>query len=93
MYSLGVLIWRMVTGSRPWGSLSNLQITVTVGMEGQRLSFPDGCTPGFEGLQDLALRCMASDPAARPTAEEACSELEGLKEAVGGCLLVGDGGV
>jgi len=54
-----------------------LQVTIAVGYEAQQLSFPESSVPeGFGWLQDLALKCMARDPAERPTAEAVCVELE-----------------
>jgi hypothetical protein len=40
VYSFGVLLWQMLTGSRPWPGMSHAQIMAAVGMEKRMLVFP-----------------------------------------------------
>mmetsp|Transcript_16649 Transcript_16649/g.41609 ORF Transcript_16649/g.41609 Transcript_16649/m.41609 type:complete len:254 (-) Transcript_16649:959-1720(-) len=98
VYSLGVLMWQMLTGSRPWSGLSHLQVTVAVGLEKQRLQWPTadgGFTPlptGASGgaqsvFAALGARCMDPDPDVRPTAAEALDALRDLARVdLPGCL-------
>jgi len=79
IYSLGIILWRMLTGSRPWCGLSHQQVVEAVCKQGQRLGFPRGMQDGL-GLQDLALRCMAHDPDERPSAADVLAELEAKDE-------------
>ncbi len=77
VYSLGVILWRMLTSLHPWAGLSHQQVIEAVAHEGRVLAFPAGA-PDAHGLQELALRCMAHAPAARPAAAEVCTALEGM---------------
>ncbi|KAF5834583.1 hypothetical protein DUNSADRAFT_8708 [Dunaliella salina] len=79
IYSLGIILWRMLTSSRPWFGLSHQQIVEAVCEQGQRLGFPRHMQDML-GLQDLALRCMAHEPDERPSAADVLAELEAKAE-------------
>ncbi|GFR49160.1 hypothetical protein Agub_g11180 [Astrephomene gubernaculifera] len=79
VYSVGVLLWQMVTCSRPWAGLSHLQVSVEVGQKQRCLQWP-GWVHG--GVRALGQRCMSPRPRERPTAAQLQAELAGLMRQV-----------
>lgn len=75
VYSFGVMLWKMYTGSRPWVGLTHQELIKQVGSGRASLRFPND-TP--EGLKLLALSCMALEPHARLRFSEICRMLEPL---------------
>ncbi|KXZ51522.1 hypothetical protein GPECTOR_12g485 [Gonium pectorale] len=71
MYALGVILWELLSGMRPWGSLSHMQIACAVTIKGDRLSLgaipPERCLPK---LATLMKECWDADPLRRPAAAE-----------------------
>ncbi|KXZ51524.1 hypothetical protein GPECTOR_12g487 [Gonium pectorale] len=71
MYALGVILWELLSGMRPWGSLSDMQIACAVTIKGDRLSLgaipPERCLPK---LATLMKECWDADPWRRPAAAE-----------------------
>ena len=83
VYSLGVVMWELMTWELPWGVTNPWQV-VTVVMDGGRLPIPSrDSLPGpdtdiFEGLDDyieLMNRCWAHIQEDRPCFQEIISEL------------------
>lgn len=79
VYSIGVLLWQMVTGSRPWAGLSHLQVSIEVGDKLRQLQWPAW---SHAGVRALGQRCMAARPRDRPTAQQLLQELNALMQAV-----------
>ena len=69
IYGLGVLAWTALTGQRPWAGLAPAQVMHAVGCDGRTLPPLPHDTPSE--LASLVTRCLASDPAARPSAAAA----------------------
>ncbi|KAI8475877.1 MAG: kinase-like domain-containing protein [Monoraphidium minutum] len=63
VYSFGVLLWSMATGSRPWAGVPPAAIVEAVSRQGGALAFPHWAPLT---LRDLGESCLASDPATRP---------------------------
>lgn len=79
MYSVGVLLWEMASGNRPFEGLRPAQVVAAVIGRGERPGFPpEGVA---EEVQDLISRLWVKDPEARPTAVEACQLLETVPSA------------
>ncbi|MEW5300051.1 MAG: hypothetical protein WDW36_003011 [Sanguina aurantia] len=78
IYSFGVLLWQMMTGSRPWSGQNHVQIVVLVAQRKRMLQFPAGTMPLYV---QLAEACMAFDHAARPSFEECEARLSAMLEA------------
>ncbi len=79
VYSIGVLLWQMVTGSRPWAGLSHLQVSVEVGTNQRCLQWPAWV---HSGVRLLGQRCMSPRPEDRPTAAQMLAELRELGKQV-----------
>ncbi|KAG2454142.1 hypothetical protein HYH02_001178 [Chlamydomonas schloesseri] len=93
MYALGVMMWEMLAGQRPWAGANIVQIACAVGMRNARpplASIPEGrCPPA---LQRLIGQCWDQDPARRPAASEVYKELLLLRRQVcGGGAVAGPG--
>ncbi|KXZ51107.1 hypothetical protein GPECTOR_14g89 [Gonium pectorale] len=76
MYSLGVLLWAMLTGQQPWKGYSVVAVAYKVAVLGERLpleQLPDRrCPPK---LRRLIRQCWEADPRRRPAAAEAVKVL------------------
>ncbi|KAG2432577.1 hypothetical protein HXX76_008921 [Chlamydomonas incerta] len=92
MYALGVMLWEMLSGQRPWTGANMVQIACAVGMRNARpplAAIPEGrCPPA---LQQLIAQCWDVDPARRPAASEAYKELVLLQHKVRGGAAAGPG--
>ncbi|KXZ47203.1 hypothetical protein GPECTOR_37g209 [Gonium pectorale] len=80
MYSLGVLLWAMLTGQQPWKNTAIPAVAYKVASLGERLPLdhlPDRrCPPQ---LRRLIRQCWEADPLRRPAAAEAVKELHLLQ--------------
>jgi serine/threonine-protein kinase len=75
IYALGLLLYRALTGNLPWEAETTTQmITAHVYAEPSPLPAVEGLP---DGVADLCLRCLAKDPANRPTAREVARTLAG----------------
>ncbi|KXZ47197.1 hypothetical protein GPECTOR_37g203 [Gonium pectorale] len=83
MYSLGVLLWAMLTGQQPWKDHTVAAVAYKVASLGERLPLdhlPDRrCPPQ---LRRLIRQCWEADPLRRPAAAEAVKELHLLQREV-----------
>src|SRR5262249_29977378 len=84
LYSLGVVLWELLTGSRPFpderleadwsATLEALAARRRAGADALAGALPAGCP---EGLDRVLLTCLAPDPARRyPSGEELARQLE-----------------
>ncbi|GIL56613.1 hypothetical protein Vafri_11948 [Volvox africanus] len=77
VYSFGVLLWQMYTGSRPWSGLTHSQIIMLIGSGEARLLFPHNTPSSYEALMRA---CTDRDPEKRPTFTEVLKVLEEMSE-------------
>ncbi|EFJ40138.1 hypothetical protein VOLCADRAFT_100114 [Volvox carteri f. nagariensis] len=84
VYALGVVLWEMLTGKRPWIGQTTVQIAFAVAVNEERLPLhnlpEERCPPK---LRALVLSCWDPDPARRPAAAEVVKALALVQE-VGG---------
>ncbi|GIL46613.1 hypothetical protein Vafri_3574 [Volvox africanus] len=76
MYSLGMLLWAMLSGMQPWQGFNMVQIACRVTLGGERpplSAVPPGRRP--HKLLRLMQDCWEADPRRRPAAAEAVKEL------------------
>jgi hypothetical protein len=70
LFSVGILLWEMITGARLYRTESEIG-TLELAQKGRVPSLADTSLPGRGGLQAILDRALARDPAARyPTAME-----------------------
>lgn len=75
IYSLGVILWAMITGRVPWQEFHYAAIMYQVAMQHERLPIPDDpdmCPPS---LASLLRQCWAVDPNTRPGAGDVVKRL------------------
>jgi hypothetical protein len=73
VYGLGLVLYRALTGELPWAAETTTQmISANVYAAPRRLPHITGLP---EGVADLCLRCLAKDPADRPTSREVARAL------------------
>ncbi|GIL68094.1 hypothetical protein Vafri_21405 [Volvox africanus] len=81
IYSLGVMLWEMLAGERPWHGMGGVAIAFMVTYRGIRLPLhglaPSRCAPK---LARLLMACWDADPARRPAAAEMAKELTLIEE-------------
>ncbi|KAJ9518138.1 hypothetical protein QJQ45_010107 [Haematococcus lacustris] len=75
-YSLGVLMWQMYTGSRPWAGMTQSQIKGSVTSGSSQLKWPPHTPPDFLAL---ASACLSFKPTDRPSMSHVCSTLDALR--------------
>ncbi|KXZ50527.1 hypothetical protein GPECTOR_16g702 [Gonium pectorale] len=83
MYALGVILWEMLSGCRPWAGNGFVQIAYTVTALRRRLPM-DAIPPErrLPKLEALIHECWDADPARRPAAAEAVKVLALAQEAM-----------
>lgn len=74
VYAFGVIIWELYVGRRAWEGLKPAEVLRRVAAH-EMLDFPLQ-TP--HRLKVLGERCMASDPATRPSFSEVLSEVNAI---------------
>ena len=89
-YSYGILLWEVLECKRPWGALSDLEVTTAVTMTHTRpplsrsppsLGTHDPAGGFVHGMQSLVTACWAQDPASRPSFASIVQRLQGLSDA------------
>lgn len=78
IFSVGVILWELVTSTRPWMGLNEFQMIYQVTVEHARLSIPQDPTRCPRPLHDLIASCWDEQPNRRPTAEDMQGTLEAL---------------
>ncbi|KXZ47895.1 hypothetical protein GPECTOR_32g508 [Gonium pectorale] len=76
IYALGVILWEMLTGQRPWQGVDLMQMAYKITILHERLPLdimPLGRCP-FK-LRALIESCWEPEPARRPAAHEVAKEL------------------
>jgi len=80
VYAFGIMLFEMVVGQPAWGpDMRQSQVLMGV-MAGKRPDMGPVYEPGLVHLKNLYTRCVAQDPAARPTAAQLVGELTLLEE-------------
>ncbi len=76
VYSLGVVLWELLTLQQPWEGLSDVQIITALLVQRRGLEIPEDVDdPCLAVLRDTARLCLLSVPADRPTASEVARAL------------------
>ena len=78
VYSLGVVLWEILTLQLPWGESDTMQIITAMLMKKQ-LELPDAQTlpASLDPLHALVASCISHNSDARPTAKQVCQALFG----------------
>ncbi|XP_022087428.1 mixed lineage kinase domain-like protein isoform X2 [Acanthaster planci] len=76
IYSYGIVMWEIATGSRPYEGYTDQQIEDFVLEKKDKLALPDDCLDGFKALID---QCRSVDPLTRPTSGEIVAKLQELR--------------
>lgn len=79
MYSLGVVLWEVCSGERPFDGYRPAQVVAAVLGRGARPGYPPSTVP--TEVQTLISRLWSQKPGDRPTAREACELLETVPSA------------
>ncbi|KXZ51530.1 hypothetical protein GPECTOR_12g493 [Gonium pectorale] len=84
MYALGVILWEMLSGMRPWEGKTDIQVAYAVALAGERLPLsvipPERCLPK---LAALLRDCWDADPKRRPAAAEFVKTIALVQQALG----------
>ncbi|GFR46725.1 hypothetical protein Agub_g8348 [Astrephomene gubernaculifera] len=77
VFSFGIMLWQMATGSTPFANMRYAEIVYKVAVTGMRPEFPPHVP---KQLVDMAEACWAADPTIRPTFEQLVVQLDELLE-------------
>ncbi|KAG2483549.1 hypothetical protein HYH03_017603 [Edaphochlamys debaryana] len=84
MYSLGVVVWAMLTGRQPWKGLTIPAVAYKVAVLGERPPLDQVSERRCpQALRLLVMACWDPDPLRRPAAAEAAKGLRSLLDAEG----------
>ena len=75
VYALGIVLWEIWTGKRPFEDVPAAAMLFRVAVEGLRPPLPPSMP---KGLCSLLRRCWSSSPEARPTAEQVQAQLRSV---------------
>jgi serine/threonine protein kinase len=78
VWSFAVVLWELVAGERPYRGLTHGQVLHQIA-QGRALEPPACAPPAFAAF---LRRCLAADPAERPTFEQIVRELPALERAL-----------
>ena len=75
VYSVGVCLWEMYTGTRAWCGQHPAQVILAITTGRGALPLPQGTPASFRALVEA---CMAADRGARPTALQLLEQVRGM---------------
>lgn len=76
VYSYGIVLWELVSRQQPFSGLTPIQAAFAVARQGLRPQLPPDVQPLLAGL---IRRCWAANPAMRPSFNQICALLPGMK--------------
>jgi serine/threonine protein kinase len=79
LYSFGIVLWELVTGSVPFANMSAVQAAFAVVNKGVRPAIPHDCLPA---LGEIMTRCWDANPEVRPPFSEIVRMLEQVEQEV-----------
>jgi serine/threonine protein kinase len=79
VYSFGIVLWELVTGSVPFANMSAVQAAFAVVNKGVRPAIPQDCLPA---LGEIMARCWDANPEVRPPFSEIVGMLEQVEQEV-----------
>ncbi|KAG1679812.1 hypothetical protein FOA52_012724 [Chlamydomonas sp. UWO 241] len=88
IFSLGIILWELVTQSRPWMELNDFQMIYQVTVAHARLALPESDTRCPPAMRSLIGACWHNQPAKRPTAEQVLQWIEAIADDAGVALPV-----
>jgi serine/threonine protein kinase len=83
VYSYGVILYELWTGTRAWDKLSQAQVIFAVTCRNEFLKMPEDAPAEYSAL---AMQCMAVDRNERPTFDEIVTRLDALLAELPGFL-------
>jgi serine/threonine protein kinase len=79
LYSFGIVLWELVTGSVPFANMSAVQAAFSVVNKGVRPAIPHDCLPA---LGEIMTRCWDANPEVHPPFSEIVRMLEQVEQEV-----------
>lgn len=79
VYSFGIVLWELVTGSVPFANMTAVQAAFAVVNKGVRPTIPHDCLPA---LGEIMTRCWDANPDVRPPFTEVVMMLEQVESEV-----------
>ncbi|PSS11436.1 Serine/threonine-protein kinase [Actinidia chinensis var. chinensis] len=79
IFSFGVILWELMTGSIPWKHLNSLQVVGVVGFMDRRLDLPENLDPR---ASSIIHDCWQSNPQNRPSSQDLIVRVTDLIQAV-----------
>lgn len=79
IYSLGVIMWQLLTGQRPFGQLNHAQIISAVLKEEFRLKFDSESPADYVAVAE---KCMSREPADRPNASRLLELIQSAADSI-----------
>ncbi|EFJ45098.1 hypothetical protein VOLCADRAFT_94590 [Volvox carteri f. nagariensis] len=86
VWAFGVLLWEMLTGSRPYMGLGQQDVIRGIQNNTLKLRWPEGA-PMTAGIIELGRRCLSFSPADRPAFDEIAEQLVAIERAIRAELL------
>lgn len=77
VYSMGIVLWELITRQEPYGGQKGVQIAYAAAEQGLRPKIPNYCPPDYAQLMQ---ECWAANPEERPAFEEILKRLFQLKK-------------
>lgn len=79
VYSFGIVLWELITGSLPFHNMTAVQAAFAVVNKGVRPTIPPDCLPV---LAEIMTRCWDVNPDVRPPFAEVVKMLENAEQEI-----------